>query len=231
VLALHEHAERLLDVGETGRAAVGVLAHQHLAAQAERLDARSEVHLVADHRVLVVDVRAEEPGHHLAGIDADPHEKLGQPLHPVGAVQLVHRALHLHRAGDRAVRVVGMRDRRAEEPHDRVAHELVDHAAVGVDDAAHPREVAVQHLEHHAGRLLGGDAGESAQVREQDRDLPAGEAADFAQLGALTADAREQRLQLRRRFAAQRRAGRLGDELLDAAQRLLDAWILHARPG
>ena len=88
---------------------VGGLAHQHLAAQAERLDARRQVHLLADHREGAIGIRADQAGHHGAGADADPDEDLRQLVFPMLRAQPVHRDLHLHRAQQRALGMVARR--------------------------------------------------------------------------------------------------------------------------
>ena len=48
----------------------------------------------------------------------------------------VHGDLHRHGAGDRALGVVLLPDRRAEQHEDRVADELVDGALILLDDRA-----------------------------------------------------------------------------------------------
>ena len=60
-------------------------------------------------------------------------------------------------------------DRNAESGHDRVADELVEHAALLLDALHHQREVLVQQA-HSGGRAQPlGDRGEAADVREQHR--------------------------------------------------------------
>ena len=52
------------------------------------------------------------------------------------------RVAHLDRRPHRAQRVVLVHDRHAEHGHHRVADELLDRAAVALDDRLHPLEVA-----------------------------------------------------------------------------------------
>jgi hypothetical protein len=146
-------------------------------------------------------------------------------------VQLFHRDLHLHRADDRMVHIVGVRNGRTEQDHDRVAHELVDRPAVAVDDFAHAHEIAIQHVEHDIRGMLRRDGRKPAQIREQDRHLAAQETPDLLRWHPGPAEAGEQRLQLRRSRTLQRRTRGLGNECLDAAQRFADGRFLHAFPG
>ena len=56
--------------------------------------------------------------------------------------QLRERVAHLDRRAQRPERVVLVHDRHAEHRHHRVADELLDAAAVALDDALHPLEIA-----------------------------------------------------------------------------------------
>ena len=70
--------------------------------------------------------------HDLARLDADP------TLDP----ELGQRVPHLDGGPQRPQRVVLVHDRHAEDGHHRVADELLDRAAVALDDRLHPVEVA-----------------------------------------------------------------------------------------
>ena len=61
-------------------------------------------------------------------------------------VQLRLRALHVRGGANRAKRVVLVELRQPEDGHDRVADELLDHAAVALELGAHRVEVAGHHL-------------------------------------------------------------------------------------
>ena len=120
---------------------------------------------------------ADRPHHHLAGGDAeaDVQVPLGVRLEQVG-----ERALDLEAAGDGVALHAGA----LEHGHDLVADELVDVAAVALDDGGLGVEVLVQHLHHD----LGGDGldegGVAADVGEQHRGAaPRPAAGDAAGLG------------------------------------------------
>src|SRR5437868_6074336 len=175
-LALDVHREGLAGLRERARPLVGGFAQQDLAAQAERFDARGDVHLFADHGVRLVALRAERADEDRAGIDADAEKELGQAALLVLGVERVHGELQLERAEHRALlrRLAGRG--LAEVRHDRVAHELVDHAFVGEYHVDHRDEAAVQYLEHGLGRVAVRDRHEAAQVGEQDGELAGSEA-------------------------------------------------------
>jgi len=76
--------------------------------------------------------RFRRAGHHLAGVDADAG------LDP----ELRERVAHLDGGTARAERVVLVHDGHAEHGHHGIADELLHGAAVPLDDALHPLEVA-----------------------------------------------------------------------------------------
>ena len=104
------------------------LADQHLARLGRLLQPRRDVDGVTRRQPLL------GARHDLAGVDADP---------AVDA-ELRERVPHLHRGPARAQRVVLVRRRHPEHGHHRVADELLDRAAVPLDDRLHPLEVARQ---------------------------------------------------------------------------------------
>ena len=61
--------------------------------------------------------------------------------------------------------------RRAEERHDPVAHDLVDGALVAVDGLHHPLEDRVEELPRLLGVAVGQQLHRALQVGEEDRDL------------------------------------------------------------
>ena len=101
--------------------------------------------------------------------DADLH------LDPVGAAHLLgvapHRRLHVEGGVARPHGVVLVGDRRAEERHDPVAHDLVHRALVAVDGLHHALEHGIEEL----ARLLGVPVGEqlhrALEVGEEYRHL------------------------------------------------------------
>ena len=83
----------------------------------------------------------------------------------------LHRLLHAERgvAGPHGVVLVGQR--RAEERHDPVAHDLVDRALVAVDGVHHPLEDGVEQLARFLGVAVGQELHGALEVGEQDGDL------------------------------------------------------------
>ena len=87
------------------------------------------------------------------GVEADAHLEavvqvaLAQPL-----VEALEPVEHVARGGERAVGVVGLLERRAEDGHDAVAHVGHERAAVVEDRLAHLGQVAVERVDD-LGRL------------------------------------------------------------------------------
>ncbi len=141
-LALHRVAADV-DVGDRrGGQQPGRLVDPDLARGRRRLHPRRGVDRVAgDHALL-----GGADGHgHLAGHDADPHRE-------VGRLEVVahrgHAVDQLETGADRALGVVLVGGRHAPDRHHRVADELLDGAAVALDDPAALLEVRRQQLAH-----------------------------------------------------------------------------------
>ena len=81
------------------------------------------------------------------------------------------RLLHPQRRVARPHRVVLVGERRAEERHDAVAHDLVDRALVAVDGLHHPLEHRVEELPRLLGVAVGEQLHRALEVGEEDRDL------------------------------------------------------------
>ena len=96
----------------------------------------------------------------LARVDADPR------LETV----LRDRRLHLRRGANRTKRVVLVRDRDAEDGHDRVADELLHRAAVALEDDAQILEVAAHARPQRLGVGRLAERGRADEVAEEDRD-------------------------------------------------------------
>ncbi len=142
------------------------------------LEPRRQVHAVADDRVVELVLQGSDVSyHHLGGIDPDADAQVGLALgHPAGR-QRRRGIAHRDGAVGRAVGMVGVLDRLSPERHHRVADELVEGAARVLHDRGHLRQVLVEELDHLVRLHLLGNAGEAADVAEQD-----------AQLGALAAE-------------------------------------------
>ncbi len=121
-----------------------VLGEEGLAGRRELLHTPREVRRLADGSVVHPQVVAHGSHHDLAGVEA--HADLQRE--PVQLTELLgqqaNALLHPERriAGAHGVVLVG--ERRAEEGHDAVAHDLVDGALVAVDRLHHPLEDGVE---------------------------------------------------------------------------------------
>ena len=133
----------------------------------QRARRRADEHLARVSRLF-------QPGRDVHGIPGDQRADLARQdlarVHPDPCPELEfrHRIPHLRRRPQRPQGVVLVRDRDAEDRHDGVADELLDGAAVPLDDRLHPLEVPPQpNLEHlRIGRIA--ESGRSRQVTEHD---------------------------------------------------------------
>ena len=94
---------------------------------------------------------------------------------PWPAAQLLgvpaHRLLHAERGVAGAHRVVLVGDRRAEERHDAVAHDLVHRALVAVDRLHHPLEHGIEEPARLLGIAVGEQLHRALEVGEEHGDL------------------------------------------------------------
>ncbi len=138
------------------------LADEHRPRLGRRLDARGGVDEIArDH---ALPLRAEGDGR-LAGQHA------GTRLEP--RVELGHRGDEVERGAHCPLGVVLLRDRRPPHRHDGVADELLDRAAVALDQRSRRLEVARQQLARLLRVAALGRGREPDEVREQHRHEPA----------------------------------------------------------
>ena len=100
--------------------------------------------------------KSGEPGRHLRLADATGDPQLGQ------------RVAHLDRRTTRPQCIVLVRLRDAEHRHHGVADELLDGAAVSLDDRLHLLEVACEQRPQRLGIGLLSQLGRAAEVAEQD---------------------------------------------------------------
>ena len=133
-------AEQLLAGGleddRVARRAVGRLPDEHHAGRSGRLETRRGVDEVAGDHALP---RGADDGGRLARQDR------GARLRPLGS-EAGHGRDEVERRADGALGVVLADRRRAPDRHDGVADELLDRAAVALDDLAGELEVAAQEL-------------------------------------------------------------------------------------
>ena len=121
--------------------------------------------------VVHVEVVPDRAHDHLARVDAhaDPDDD------PFGALELfrvaAHRCLHAERGVARAYGVILMGDRRPEERHDPVTHDLIHDALVAVDRFQHALEDSVQQPARLLGVAVGQELHGALEVGEEYRDL------------------------------------------------------------
>jgi hypothetical protein len=137
------------------------------AARRFRLQARRNVHGVAEHVELADHPTTNVAGHHAAGVDAhDQVEQVGTVEPPAVFPELL---AHLERGRGRRAGTVGRRDRIAEDDHQAVSEVFVDGAAVTASDPIEDLERA-RHREICAFRAdFLGELGEADDVREHHR--------------------------------------------------------------
>ena len=121
---------RLEDIDDScvPRQAIRLVADQDLAGLRRLLQPRRNVDCIARCKPLL------RAGHHLAGRHSDA------PLNP----ELWEGVSHLERSAKSAQRVVLVQHRHSEYGHNRIPDELLDGAAVILDDRLHPLEIARQ---------------------------------------------------------------------------------------
>ena len=154
--------------GDEPRGAVGDADGARLG---ERFHALREAHGVALRGVVHAQVVADLPDHHLARVDPHAHGEAQAPRDAQLVAPAAQRVAQMQRRVARALRVILVRDRRAEQRHDAVARVLVDGAFEAVDSVGQDLEEAIQ----DAVPLLGIDRLRELQralhVREEHRDL------------------------------------------------------------
>jgi diketogulonate reductase-like aldo/keto reductase len=163
-LSLERERRKLLDGDGVAGERHGLGADQNLARRGRLLQARGDVDGVPRRERLV------RPGDHLARVDAHPQLEAHAvvPLE-LGAERRDHRG-ELVRGADGANGVVLVHDRHAEHGHHRVADELLDRAAVALDDAPRLLEVAREDPAEALGVELLAEGRRPGDVGEDDRD-------------------------------------------------------------
>ncbi len=130
--------------------ALGVRGDLHRAGLGGLLHPRGDVHGVAHRGVLQAQIRAHLADHDLARVDADSDVQiqaaLGCHLRSVGR----DRLHDVQPRGDRALRIVLVRDGGAEEREDRIPHQTRERALVPVDR----RDQAFERAVHDLGPVL-----------------------------------------------------------------------------
>jgi len=110
---------------------------------------------LADSRVIHVQIGADRPDDHLPRVqpDADLDRDAVRTKHAVAVP--FHALLHPQRRIAGAHCVVLVRERRAEEGHDPIAHHLVHRALVAVDGLHHVLEDGIEKVARVLGIAVG----------------------------------------------------------------------------
>jgi hypothetical protein len=146
-------------------------AEKNAARLSEQLHPGGEMGGLADRGVVHVQVAADGPHHDLAGVQADP-DLDADPVRAPGLVGIApHRLLHAEGGVAGSHGMVLVSQRRAEERHDSVAHDLVDGALVAMHRLHHVLENGIKQLARLLGIAVGEELHRSLEVREEDRDL------------------------------------------------------------
>ena len=129
-----------------------------------------DVHRVAHRRVLLAVRRPDLPDDDRPRVDPDADVQVEAPLVREPLAERRDRGDDLEPRHHRALRVVLVRGRGAEEGEDRVAHQAGDRALVADDRLDQPLVGGVHHLGPVLGVELLGHRGRAADVAEQHRD-------------------------------------------------------------
>jgi hypothetical protein len=166
------------------------------------LEARRDVHRVADGEVLLATFAAHRSDDDVAGVDPDADVQADLPVPDRPAAQLAGGIDQVESRPDRAHRVVLVGDRRPEEREESIAQELRNAASVPLDDRREPGQRRIDHGLPVLGVEALGDGGRAHDVEEEDRDR----APFVARLGLDRPTARRAEPRVRREPRSTRRA-------------------------
>ena len=133
------------------------------------LDARGQVHHVADDGVFLALAAAHVAGKRLSQVQADA-EPCGRDA--FRAVHLPDPEQNGARGFDGVPALLAVVHRSTEHSHETVAQKLVDDAAMVVDQRDHEAKQGVEIIHHLGRRTLAGDAAEVADVEEHYAHVP-----------------------------------------------------------
>ena len=135
----------------------------------ELLHSRREMGRLSHRRVVHSQVAANGADHDIAGVDADPDLNLD----PMAAAHFlsvaVDQVLHSERGVAGANRMVLVRQRRSEQRHDAVAHDLIDRALIAMNRLHHVRKDWIDDLSRFLGITVGQQFHRTFDVGEQHR--------------------------------------------------------------
>src|SRR5262249_7451368 len=122
----------------------GGVRDQDLTSRAVRLYAGGEVDVAPYYPILHSFRRADIAHHHWASMNPDAHFYFGQVFLPVLLVDRRHGELHRHGARHCPLRIILLPDGSTKEHKDRVANDLINSAAVLLDDWDHRGQIAIE---------------------------------------------------------------------------------------
>ena len=121
--------------------------------------------------VVHAEIAADRAHHDVSGVDSDADLH----LHALRAAKLIrvapHGVLHPQRGIARAHGVIFMGERRTEQGHDPVAHDLVDGALVAVHSLHHVLEHGIEEFARFLGITIGEQLHGALQIGEEHGDL------------------------------------------------------------
>ena len=170
-LAAHRHLAERAGVEVVGDETMRGLAEHDRSGLGALLQARRDVGRVTDRRVVHAQVAADAADDDEPAVEALAHLEGQRPLALQVASIRLQRALDAERGAHGPLRVILVRDGRAEERHDAVAEELVHGAVVPVDLGQHEVERALHQRMHVLGIEPRRQRGEAGDVHEEHRDL------------------------------------------------------------
>ena len=150
------------------RGAQGHLGHQGHAGSGQLLHAGGQVRGLPHRRVVHVEITADRANHDLPGVQSNAD----LDVRAMATAEILRVAgdavLHPQRGVARPHRMVFMGERRAEESHDSVAHDLVDGALVAVHGFHHPLQHGIEEPAGLLGIPIGEQLHRALEVGEHD---------------------------------------------------------------
>jgi hypothetical protein len=135
------------------------------------LHPRGQVRRLADRGVVHVQIASDGTHDDLTGVESDSDLN----VHAVSVARVIsvslHRLLHPQRRIARPHGVILVRERRAKQRHDPIAHHLVHRALVAVNGLHHAFQHGVKEFTGLLGIAVGEQLHRALQIGEEDRDL------------------------------------------------------------
>jgi hypothetical protein len=168
---LHNRQSERLDVHGTLSETSGVRGDEDRARHGHLLHPGGEMGGLADSGIVHVEIAPDRPDDDFTGVQADPNVE----RYPVAFLDLLRVLrdclLHPQSRVASAYCMVLLGERRAEERHDAVAHDLVDGALVAVDGLHHVFENGIEEPASLLWVAVGEKLHRALQVSKEDCDL------------------------------------------------------------